>query len=219
MLFSVSGSGNGGRNLLMSFCSELQDYCPNSDGRGAACGGDPHFQRWGVSERDSFHGECDLVLIKNKNLDVHVRTSIIDAWSYIESAAVRIGTHIFEFTKDNDLIIDGVETALDEDKPFVFDGSCSITKIKSFYLLQEVGGRFVLKVKRTGMFHTISMDGVSSYLSQSRGLLGSYPLGKMIGRDGGLLKTFDALAFDWQVTPDDPKLFVFSREPQLPYER
>ena len=160
-----------------------------------------------------------MVLIQNKNLDVHVRTTIKDTWSYIESSAIRIDKHIFEFTKDDKLLIDGEETSLALDETYYMDGSCSVTKMENFYLLQEYGGRFVLKVKRTGKFHTISMDGLSSYLAQSRGLLGKYPSGAMMGRDGKLMDTFHDLSFEWQVNPDDPQLFHSSREPQLPFER
>jgi hypothetical protein len=219
MLFSVSGTSPSGRNLLMAFCSELQDLCPNSNGRGAACGGDPHFQRWGITARDSFHGECDLVLIQNNNLDIHVRTTIKDTWSYIEAVAVRMGSHIFEFTKNNDLLIDGAEVMLNNDETYSIKGESSVTKTDKFYLLQEHKGRFVLKVKRTGMFHTISMDGLSGYLSQSRGLLGKYPSGSMMGRDGKIMNSFHELSFDWQVNPEDPALFHDAREPQLPFER
>ena len=47
----------------------------------AGAGGDPHFARWGQAH-DSFHGECDLVMVHSKNFhdgagfDLHAHTTI-----------------------------------------------------------------------------------------------------------------------------------------------
>ena len=47
-------------------------------------------------EHDSFHGECDLVLLHSEEfhngagLDLHIRTTIQDYFSYIETAALRV---------------------------------------------------------------------------------------------------------------------------------
>ena len=49
----------------------------------AGGGGDPHFARWG-QEHDSFHGECDLVMVHSDQFhngagfDLHARTKIQD---------------------------------------------------------------------------------------------------------------------------------------------
>jgi hypothetical protein len=60
----------------------------------AGAHGDPHIKRW---DRKKFmwNGECDLVLVKsnhvgmdNKQLDLHIRTTITDHWSSIDSAVM-----------------------------------------------------------------------------------------------------------------------------------
>ena len=70
---------------------------------GGGGGGDPHFRRWSHETRDTFHGECDLVVMHSDNfhnkagLDFHVRTTMHEGmYSYIDSAAVRVGEHIVE---------------------------------------------------------------------------------------------------------------------------
>lgn len=233
--FSVSGSGTTGRNVLFAFGSELCDYCPASGG--AACGGDPHFQRWNQDRRDSFHGECDLVLLQKSDfagrrgvdLDVHVRTTIEskeDAWSYIESAAVKIGSDILEVAENGNLYLNGLAVQLKStDEPLLFhdDDDYSVSlhsndKGASSYIV-NLAGRAVIRIKATGRFHTVTMDALPSAMMGSTGLLGKYGSGDMMGRDGQIMADFVSFGFEWQVQPDDPRLFRASREPQLPFEQ
>ena len=75
-------------------------------------------------------------------------------------------------------------------------------------------------VKATKAFMTVSIAGENSSLKESHGLLGKFGTGEMIGRDGRTIETFEELAFEWQVIPDDDgSLFRDARAPQLPYER
>ena len=65
---------------------------------------------------------------------------------------------------------------------------------------------------------SITTDGHES-LEGAVGVLGQYPNGKKISRDGLELATLEELAFDWQVQPGvDLPIFHFERSPQLPYE-
>ena len=74
------------------------DLCDCKD---PAVFGDPHFKTW-AGEFYDFHGVCDLVLIKNpefKNglgMHIHLRTTRTRMWSYVSSAAIRIGEDILE---------------------------------------------------------------------------------------------------------------------------
>jgi hypothetical protein len=62
---------------------------------------DPHFKTW-HGNHFSYHGKCDLVLLKNDHFSdglgilVHVRTKIEKTWSYVKNAAVKIGNDILE---------------------------------------------------------------------------------------------------------------------------
>merc|ERR1712151_340570 len=63
--------------------------------------GDPHFKTW-KNEHFEYHGQCDLVLVKDEKfadglgIDVQIRTKLVRFWSYIKSAAIRIGSDILE---------------------------------------------------------------------------------------------------------------------------
>jgi hypothetical protein len=79
------------------------------------CGGgagDPHIKKWNGESYD-YHGECDLVLVSSPHfgsgagLDMHVRTKIVDTWSFISSAAVKIGTDVLEVTNRGRLWVNG----------------------------------------------------------------------------------------------------------------
>ena len=41
----------------------------------------------------------------------------------------------------------------------------------------------------------------------------------MVARDGEIMDNFDAYGFEWQVSPEDPQLFLEARSPQLPFEK
>lgn len=120
---------------MFAFGSELCDYCPSG---GAACGGSPRFQRWNQYCRDTFHGECDLVLLHKPNfdgrvgvdLDVHVRTTMSqdDLGSFIESAAIKIGNDIVQVAEKGTLYLNGVAVELKTtDEPLFFHGKYSVS--------------------------------------------------------------------------------------------
>ena len=87
--------------------------CSTAGLKAAGGGGDPHFNRWG-QDCSSFHGECDLLMVSNKDfhkgptrLDLHVRTTIQDYFSYIETPALRVGENTVQVYKDH-LLVNGV---------------------------------------------------------------------------------------------------------------
>merc|ERR1711935_520332 len=67
----------------------------------SSANGDPHFKTW-KKEHFEFHGQCDMILAKDPKfangvgLDVQIRTKIVRFWSYIHTAAIRIGDDILE---------------------------------------------------------------------------------------------------------------------------
>lgn len=95
--------------------------------QGCVCdsGGDPHFTRWNQPRRDSFHGECDLVLMQqeqsaasptqdNSDFQLHVRTTIHEFYSYIEAAAVQVGGFILQVdaNQPDRILLDGVSYSM-----------------------------------------------------------------------------------------------------------
>jgi hypothetical protein len=197
----------------------------------AGGGGDPHFSRWN-QPRDTFHGECDLVLVHsddfhaNAGLDLHVRTTTKSYFSYMEAAALRLGPDVLEIRRNN-LQLNGVKYHK-EDFPLTFgEGDYQYT----YSLAQEKGKRTVYKLtlgsdeswmefKFFYHFMTVAILGKSDEFADSVGLLGSHEDGSMVGREGASFSDFEAYAFEWQVNPhQDPQLFHAAREPQLPFER
>ena len=246
---TVGGVPTSGRNVVFAFNSGWEYDCPNIDDRHfissdkaggtggddkpASAGGDPHFQRWG-SEHFSFHGECDLVMAHSDSfhngagLDLHVRTTIDSYFSFIETAALRIGQNILQF-HPTAVILNGIELT-PSDLPFTFGDSFKYTiregdleegKNAKFYQYFQVDlhedSHMVFKFYKK--FLTIDITGHTNDFADSVGLLGDYHTGKMISRNGEELTNFESFGFEWQVSPEDPMIFADARSPQLPYER
>ena len=191
-------------------------------------GGDPHFARWG-RERDSFHGECDLVMVHSDGFhggtgfDLHARTTIDSYYSYIESAAFRVGGYAVEMERDQ-FFIDGVQhTSKDLPMTFGDEHNYTITQLEDSEKVQlykvNLHGHSSMSFKFYKHFLTINLSVNPKEFGDSAGLLGEFPTGDMYSRRGNLMSNFVDYGFEWQVSLDDPHLFRDDRAPQLPYER
>jgi hypothetical protein len=225
LIGTKNGGGGGGDDTTTT-------VAPPSVPKQAGGGGDPHFKRWN-QKHDSFHGECDLVMIHSLNFhqgtgfDMHVRTTIEDYFSYIETAAIKIGDWTLEFVKDK-IYVNGV-VLLPHDLPYTFGDNFKYTitnepipqnknaKFYQYYGINLNEDSQVL-VKFYKDYLTFEMHGHFNDFADSVGLLGQYETGLMYSRDGLPLDDFKVNAFEWQVSPEDPTLFQDLRSPQLPYE-
>mmetsp|Transcript_18921 Transcript_18921/g.38060 ORF Transcript_18921/g.38060 Transcript_18921/m.38060 type:complete len:453 (+) Transcript_18921:276-1634(+) len=202
----------------------------------SSCGGDPHFARWHHETRDSFHGECDLVLLHsdafhNKaGLDVHVRTTMMDndlSYSYVEATAVRIGKTVLEF-HPKFFRVNGVDHDYESVSAFEFDeqdhtykiSSTSVGKHKRDTIL-KLNAHSGIKIRSTKDLMYVTFDGGYADFWDSVGMLGNYTTGEMYGRSGPFKEDYVHYGMEWQVNPsqNDPILFSDHRDPQLPYER
>eukprot|EP00977_Amphora_coffeiformis_P002861 scaffold538_cov166-Amphora_coffeaeformis.AAC.3 len=207
--------------------------CPYPDTAVGGGGGDPHFQRWG-QERTTFHGECDLVMVHSDQFhdgagfDLHVRTTMQDYFSFIETAAFRVGADIVQFYADA-VFLNGFKLEPTTDLPLHFGGAFRYTvrdvtieqgKDKKFYQYYQVDLHNDSKIlfKFYKHFLTIDISGHANDFSDSVGLLGEYRSGAMFDRDGLEMYDFTEFGFEWQVQPSDPAIFLDQREPQLPFE-
>mmetsp|Transcript_21508 Transcript_21508/g.53139 ORF Transcript_21508/g.53139 Transcript_21508/m.53139 type:complete len:591 (+) Transcript_21508:74-1846(+) len=195
--------------------------------------GDPHFKTW-KNEHFEYHGQCDLVLASDDTfadglgLDVQIRTKLVRYWSYIKSAAIRIGTDIFE--------VEGNADTSEELRYW--------TNLEFRGPVTTVGGFPVIFKSRTrqAMKETIVIDLSSKYpgsmieiqvwkefikfnflnataeaFGNTIGMLGDFHTGKTVGRDGSTV--FDDFTFfgnEWQVLPADNMLFHTTEHPQFP---
>jgi hypothetical protein len=172
-----------------------------------------------------FHGECDLVLLKNPlfkdglGMEIHIRTKITDWWSSVQAAVIQIGDDTLEIQAgnlDRFLWVNGVEN---EDP---VEGKVYKTQIAGFLVRYKKlgpgveafiyldGPKEVVMLKTFKDFVRVDIDWKESenYYGAS-GLLGSYDLkGQRVGRDGRTyMANHDAFGQEWQVNTEDPLLF------------
>jgi YD repeat-containing protein len=152
-----------------------------------------------------------------------VRTKIRYDYSYIESAAVRIGDNVFEVDSFGQYALDDVDGAVLEDP------SANLAGFPVYHYQpndkENVFDIVVDEMKQANITLHAFKDLVSVKLREgedtdfywnSSGLLGSIE-GKMLARDGVTTMTdVNAFGQEWQVRDTDPKLFRTARPPQYP---
>lgn len=198
---------------------------------------DPHFNRWRQAKHDSFHGECDLVLLRSEQfhdktgVDVHVRTTMMEndfSFSYVESSAVKVGDTILEFhpkffrVNGEDYDYDAVPSFEFEERGRTYKISSVMTSATKRETTLQLDDQTSIKIRSTKNLMYVNFEGSKAAFYDSVGMLGNYTTGDMYGRDGALFEQdFLHYGFEWQVDPlkKDPILFKENRAPQLPYEK
>ena len=155
---------------------------------------DPHFRSFNGGFF-SFHGQCDMVLMKSlgfasgRGLDVHIRTTRIDnsqfSYSYISGIAVKLGDAVVEVMTDGGLIVNGEEAELSGERTGVagilltstVKGANKNIIVHDLALSEDISIQIRANTK-TGMLF-IDVNGM---FSDSIGLLGSTE--GMFARDG-----------------------------------
>ena len=176
-------------------------------------------------------GQCDIVLThvpnfdgNGRDLDIHIRTTIRHDYSFIESAAVKVGQDILEVTGFGAYVVNGVAGALGVNHSGVPDlGGYPIfhtpvnKKKHTFDIV--LGPQENITISTFKDIVAVSIDaGKESqhYFQDTVGLMGTYN-GSLLARDGvAVMEDMNALGQEWQVTDKDPKLFVVDRAPQYP---
>jgi hypothetical protein len=191
------------------------DYCMDNRNGGEAFG-DPHFKTW-MGEYYDFHGICDLVLVESPEFDngsglsVHLRTKERYAYSYIESAAVKIGNDILEVSSWGEYSLNGVshcdlpQTMGDSQFPLTYKKKSE--KSHSYHIAVSDTEEIVLTSFKDMV--AVSVQNASrANFGTSVGMMGAFNDGKFIGRDGTTVFA-DPLAFgqEWQVLASEPQLF------------
>jgi hypothetical protein len=167
-------------------------------------------------------------------LKIHIRTTRVKYFSYIERIAVMIGKDILEFGNDaENFLINGavVEANTKHHKTrlggFIVrrDPRALSIRIHDEGLasrLEHSVAKIDLHTRKNG-FPAIVVDGGNTDVFQgSLGLIGEWATGKRMARDGvtELYDPVDATEFalEWQVRDDEPMLFNNSRYPQYPQQ-
>ena len=225
--FTGNGQACGGGTECEWTITVPSDYdCDLDDPKPpSGVGGDPHFTTW-AGEKFSFHGACDLVLLHSEEfsdglgMDIHIRTKHIRQFSYITSAAIRIGDEVLEVTGRNKLYyLNGIANA---ELPNTISGF-KIThkdvgdKQQTFLIHLN---KQMLVVKTWKEFVSVKIEHAKHHdFGSSVGLMGSFGTGMHLARDGKtVIHDIDEFGREWQVLSSEPKLFQTIQMPQHPQE-
>ncbi|CAJ1954203.1 unnamed protein product [Cylindrotheca closterium] len=195
--------------------------------------GDPHFRTW-KDEHFEFHGQCDLVMTKVKNfankesvdLVIQLRTNMVRYWSYIRSAAIRIGDDILEVEGSVDN-----EDGIDKRHHWInFEYSGEIQDLGGYPVtisprnnkytidLDKDYSGLKIEIKTFKEFVGVKIIGATEEsFGNAVGITGDFNTGNTYARDGStVLHDFNELGLEWQVLPSDGKLFHEIAKPQFP---
>lgn len=186
--------------------------------------GDPHVLTWGGEQFD-FHGACDLVLVDSPNFDdgkgltIHIRTKIVTWWSYIDTAVVKLGDDTFEVQGGKHgewkYWINGIPGTQTEsgilEAPI---GGYNImftdvSKKQKRFRLMELPPGLAVSFETFNDFVRVNVRAdTKKHFLGALGLMGSYPDGAKVARDGTTVMTDnDAFGMEWQVQANEEKLF------------
>lgn len=186
--------------------------------------GDPHFKLWS-GEWFDFHGICDQVLTSAPSfgnglgLEIHIRTKPRYQYSYIEATAIKIGDDVLEIGSWGEYWFNGVD---DVELPISLAGKYTVEKI----IDSQKQHKFIVTLDKQKEEHiavNVFKDMVSVSVEHatmdsfgaSSGLLGSFPEGVMLARDGAaVMEDHDMYGQEWQVTPLDPQIFQSTNKNQ-----
>ncbi|CAB9514053.1 Peroxidase, family 2 [Seminavis robusta] len=205
-------------------------------------GGDPHLKTF-AGEWFDYSGECDLKLIHvpqftggKDDLDIHVRTTGRYGYSYIESAAIRIGDDTLQVSSWGEYAVNGVHGARNttaklrqgrkqqqqQQQILLLGGQYPIyhkvtsPKTHVFDVMLGKGQNITFKILKDMVTIQIRHATVEDF-GEVMGVLGDFH-GSMLARDGvtDFSGDINAMGQEWQVRADEPKLFQTARAPQYP---
>jgi hypothetical protein len=214
-------------NSVLAACTQVVPIIPVTSAPTGGSGGAPHFKTWSGGKYD-FHGVCDLVLLQNVNFDsglglhVHIRTKQTRMWSYIDTAAVRIGNDILEVkggVDENDFWVNMERGVSTEDITLSgFEVNFEQTSKKSRRFVVDLGNGDKIELKTWNSFVSLNIQGATAdRFIGSQGLMGTYPKGLKISRDfSTVFDDVDAFGQEWQVDSTSPMLFHNVDGPQYP---
>jgi len=194
--------------------------------------GDPHFKTWSGQKYD-YHGVCDLVLLSHPGfsdglgMEIHIRSKKTLEWSYISTAVVHIGSETFEVAgmKDGNTrwlnMIEVKEGEWDKNTaqiagyPIKYE---DLLYTQRQYVIELGNDEFInLKTWKDMVRVDVVPNPQKETFGGSLGLMGSYPDGAMLGRDGETeIAEHDNFGQEWQVLSYEPKVFHVVDGPQHP---
>ena len=183
------------------------------------------------NEHFEYHGQCDMILAKDQEfangvgIDVQIRTKLVRFWSYIKTAAIRLGNDILE--------VEGSANSEDLEAHYWMNleyqgelktlGGFPVTVFGSHKRRFEIDLSSMYpnqKIVISTLKEFIRIDfqnGSEEAFGKTVGMLGDFHTGKTLARDGlTVLNDFTEFGNEWQVLPTDDMLFHDISEPQFP---
>jgi len=222
--------GDCSNEPLWCGCLEAQNCCAEHEGTSSNSNsgayGDPHIKTW-TGEQFDFHGICDLVLVSNAEfgkgagLDVHIRTKKMRQWSYVDSAAIRIGIDILEVRggEKRNFWINGIEGNGNTDKLSISEYPIQYYPISknSETFIVDLGNGEGIVFKTWNSFVSVKVENPEkNKFMGSVGLMGSFPEGTKIGRENSIIEDINVFGQEWQVLSSEQNLFHDIEGPQHP---
>ena len=190
-------------------------------------------------EHFEFHGQCDVCLAKDNDfadglgLNIQIRTKLVRFWSYIQSVAIRIGNDVLEVQGSSDLQNPTFEYYYNYEPQGELEGGMggfpiklstighgiSMVHIYTIDLSSKYPGQ-VITVETLKEFIKIDFNQPSGEaFGNTVGILGDFKTGQTFARDGTtVIDDFTKLGMEWQVKPEDDRLFHDLSPPQFPEE-
>lgn len=171
---------------------------------------------------------CDLVMLDAPNfgngqgLTIHSRTKDRYDYSYIESAAIKIGDNVFQLSSHGYYILDGVSQA---ELPSTIGGYTirqTVQNNKESKFEIQISERKSIELSTFKDLVNVRAPVLNSTeFRTSKGLFGKFPSGELVGRDGAtVFKDHNEFGQEWQVLDSEPKLFQDrDRFPQHPHHK
>jgi hypothetical protein len=150
-------------------------------------------------------------------MDIHIRVKHRGQYSYITTAALRIGDEILEVTRQNGLFyLNGVANVA---MPAKIAGHGITYKRHSDFqqtFLIHVNKQTVV-IKTWHDIVSVSIEhGKDADFGDAVGLMGDFVTGHKRARDGHVMDDVNAFGQEWQVRDDELKLFQTLQSPQYP---
>jgi len=235
------GTFNGDQYLAVEVLSITNGVASievtTGDGIPPGCMGDPHFRTW-QNEHYEYHGQCDLVLVKdptfcdNKGLEVQIRTKVIRYWSYIQSVAIRIGTDILEvqgnadYSQHQGIVKYWFNLEYQANVTSMANGLFPVTihvrserkRIVAIDLNAKYPNQKIIISTWKEFVKVDFVHATKESYGNSVGMLGDFQTGRTLARDGVTeMNDFWQFGEEWQVLPGtDDMLFHAVEYPQFP---
>ena len=169
-------------------------------------------------ERFSYHGECDLVYMScpsfysNFGLDIHIRTKIVEQYSFIQGIALKYGETHFEMDASDTFHVSGKTYEKTPPEEFAgypiakvdYDGWCGDKCANArIWVINFGNGTWIEFANWAGFLH-IKLSG---NFDGCTGMMGRVEEVGKFARNGTVLENSNDFGAEWRVRASDPALF------------